>query len=265
MRIKLYTLVVLGGFILSTSCSKTDNSTSTNTQPQKEDTTYMVGGLKDIYFSQPIATEEVYLSVAPTTSSQPKITLSADNKPNGISIDFSPQSGIIPFSTKMFVSNKFALSGSHEITVLGTNENGLIRSYKIKINTPSFTCLQKLLALQEQLSVMYQNGQSITTTTIKEGPQNSLILGVVLVESRGQGMGKYSAFVSDITAVLDCNNNTISIPEKNYTYNSPEGNLTYKISGSGTVNFDTKSIEISCTIINPEGNTIKTFIKGTLK
>lgn len=265
MRHRLYTLAIAVGILL-TSCSKTDNSNSTsNPQPQKEDTTFMIGGLKDIYFSQPIATEEVYLSIAPTTTSQPRITLSADNKPNGINIDFSPQSGIIPYSSKMSISNKFALSGSYEITVHGTNENGLIRSFKIKINTPCFTCVQKLLALQEQLSVKYANGQSITTTSIKAGPQSSIVLGVVLVETRGQGMGQYSLFVSDVTAVMDCNNNTISIPEKNYMYNSPEGNLTYKISGSGTVNFDTKNIEIFCTIINPEGNTIKTVIKGTLK
>lgn len=221
-------------------CKKDHDYTTTPPPSVKEDSTYLIAGVKDITFSTQTDTKILDLVLTPTGTTQSHITLSTEGLPDFVTTSFTTKSGTVPFTTSLTFSNYYAEKGDYTITLKGTSDEGVIKTIKMKVTVPQYSCGAKLSVDAHDYVAYPKNGSS---SVLIDKPK---FINDSLEFSLKDTNPNYESTIQHVRAGVDCNG-TITIP--NQTMHS------YTVWGTGTFNYTDKSVKISYTVADPAGNT----------
>lgn len=177
------------------------------------------------------------IEVKQTGAVQESVTLGAENLPTGVTVSFTPNSGITTFSSMViFNCPSTVKSGVYPVKITATNAAGLKRTYTINL-TIDIPC-----------SVMFSGRFNFVETIdgVEQAPEE------VVMSSAAGGIydGKYYHMMR-----YDCSTKTIDLYEQGYVYGaSPKRG---SISGTGT--FNETTITVSGTFKANDTAPVKTF------
>ncbi len=221
--------VVLSTLLLW-GCSKPEKDPPPTT-PTTPTYNFEINGLLNLTLNG-VLSSSFTAEVKQTGTVQENITLSAEDLPAGVTVTFSPVSGITTFSSLVvFNCLSTAKSGVYPVKITGTTAAGVKRTYTINL-TIAIPCGAKFNSWFNLVE---------TIDGVEQAPED------VIISSAAMGIydGKYYH-----SMIYNCDTKTITMAEQSYVYGASPSRGT--ISGSGT--FTETSITIAGTF--REDNTL---------
>lgn len=118
--------ILLFSIILFLGCSKKEKDSSTNT-------VITITGLSDITLKNE-ETKKMNIEVNNTSDGNEIISLTSEGLPKGLSIDFTPNSGIKKFNSSVSITtDTAAVSGIYPIKIIATTASGVKKEFEIKV------------------------------------------------------------------------------------------------------------------------------------
>lgn len=209
--------VVLSLFIGLYACNKKDSST--------DNISFNINGINDLKIPAN-GSGSLTLAITHTSGKQETVTLSLNGLPDKVSHEFSTASGTPTFNSMLDISADYATEGNYPITILAKSASGETKNYNFNLIIEPYTdCAAKMAGIFNG-SVNCGGFPENETITITKNP------GVV----NGIFIEGIDGFPDKVPATLDCENQTISIPE--FSFN----NGVYDHKGSGTGTFVAPSV-----------------------
>ena len=98
------------------------------------DYNFIITGISDITLNR-TKTISILLFIHWISGEQENVTLSASDVPTGVTLQFGKSDGMPDFASKVDIEvSKNAVAGLHNISIIGTAENGKIRNYSFELN-----------------------------------------------------------------------------------------------------------------------------------
>ncbi len=257
------------------SCTKKTNVIPDVPIVVKEDSTYIINGVTDFTLGS-LDSTWVYLEVDFREGKQEKITVSIEGLPARVISEFEPAAGIPGFATTLMLKSIVATPGTYPVKIIGTSSNGQKKTYEVNlVIKDNFHCD----------SFMVNNLGSFKTVTDPAGDSVSNYAYISTFSQSGSAMilymnSMYLETVSgypvlsgnfgmpdpanEVLIFVNCNSKTITIPEKTITAYTSMGPEQYTVSGSGTIDFDTKMITIHYTVTNSQNVQAKFRMSGRM-
>lgn len=233
---------------LFASCEKKENVYPPVTEkPAPEDSTYIINGITDWTISR-IDSTMVTLNVAFQQGMQKKVTLSVEGLPNRVKASFTPATGFPGFGTTMTLTSVFSKPGIYPITVKGTSENGLVKSYKVNLTVKDdVVCDSFILKNTNSLITKYNNlDTAYSMTTIKANGQGSFSFEKLFLDTM-MAVDITTGIHSDdkVSFTVNCGEEAFNIAEQTITTYTAIGPVKYTISGSGRLDFENRVLVIN--------------------
>ncbi|HEY9178873.1 MAG TPA: hypothetical protein VIN07_14350 [Flavipsychrobacter sp.] len=262
-------LVTLG------ACTKKTNVIPDVPVEVKEDSTYIINGITDFTLGS-LDSTWAYLQIDFREGKQEKITLSIEGLPDKVKAEFEPAAGIPGFATTLMLKAIIATPGTYPIKIIGTSSTGMKKTYEVNlVIKDNFACD----------SFMVRNGGSYKTYTDPAGDSVSgysyvsyrtLSDGSMVLYMRNTYLETVSGYpvmsgnfgapdlTNEVVLVVNCNNKTITIPEKTILAYTSMGPEQYTVSGTGVLDFDAKTVTIYYNVTNSQNTTMKYRMTGKI-
>lgn len=257
------------------SCTKKTNVIPDVPIEVKEDSTYIINGVTDFTLGS-LDSTWVYLEVDFREGKQEKITLSIEGLPARVISEFEPAAGIPGFATTLMLKSIVATPGTYPVKIVGTSSNGMKKTYEVNlVIKDNFHCdsfmVNNLGAFSTQIE---STGDSVSTYSyisymVQPGGSMVLFMRSVYLETVSgypvlSGNFGTPDLTNEVVLVVNCNNKTITIPEKSIIAYSAIGPEIYKVSGTGTIDFDTKTVTINYSVTNTNSLTTNYRMTGRM-
>lgn len=251
--------------VLFASCDKKQNVIPViPEQPAPEDSTYIINGLTDMSISS-LDSTVVGLNITFLQGKQDKITLSIEGLPDRVKGSFDPGAGIPGFNTTLMLKSVVAKPGVYPVTIKGVSENGLTKSYKVNLrikddfvcdsffmnNIGSFTT--RNVANNDSVFAFTHVNFQISNKSLTFYFNNMYLDSMNGSNIISGGMG--FDLQHEVTFAVNCGNNTVTIPEKTIDAITFMGVQQYKVSGTGSINYDNQTISVTYTVTNSQNIT----------
>lgn len=257
------------------SCTKKTNVIPDLPVEVKEDSTYIINGVTDFTLGSLDSTWN-FMQIDFMQGKQEKITLSIEGLPDRVTAKFEPAAGIPGFTTSLMLKSLVAAPGKYPVKIIGTSTGGQKKTYEVDlVIKDNFHCD----------SFMINNLSAFRTTTDPGGDSVSTYSYVSAITQSGSAMVLYMSSVyletvggypvlsgnfgmpnldNEVILVVNCNNKTITIPEKTITAYTSMGPELYNVSGTGIIDFDAKTVTINYSVTNTNSLTTKFRMTGKM-
>jgi hypothetical protein len=257
------------------SCTKKTNVIPDVPVEIKEDSTYIINGITDFTLGS-LDSTWAYVQIDFREGKQEKITLSIEGLPDRVSAEFEPAAGIPGFATTLMLKAKIAKPGTYPVKITGTSASGLKKTYEVNlVIKDNFHCDSFMVNnLGAFRTVTDPNGDSVSTYSyvsymIQPGGTMALFMRSVYLETVSgypvlSGNFGTPDLTNEVELVVNCDNKTITVPEKSIIAYSAMGPEIYKVSGEGTMDFDTKTVTINYSVTNTMNITTRFRMSGKM-
>lgn len=257
------------------SCTKKTNVIPNVPVEVKEDSTYIINGITDFTMGS-LDSTLVFLQIDFREGKQEKITLSVEGLPDKVTAKFEPAAGIPGFGTTLMLKAIVATPGTYPVKLVGTSTSGMKKTYEVNlVIKDNFHCDSFMISNLGSFKTQIEpNGDSVSTYAYvsyqsQQGGQMVLFFRNVYLETISgypvlSGNFGMPDLDNEVVFTVNCNNKTISIPEKTIVAYSAMGPELYTISGEGTLDFDTRTVTVIYSVTNTQSLTTKYRMTGKM-
>lgn len=248
--------------ILICSCKKSEDSIITSGTPQQvQDSSYLISGISDVVFNLKEEQKTLLLAFSPVSSTQERITITAEGVPEKVSINFEPSSGIVPFTTTMYLNNNWGKGGNYDVKIKGTSASGKTKSLQMKLTLPDYSCTEYVVKKSGNYLITTDGNSSVIHSfNVYNYNEIAMSLSSLYLENKnGQ-----KVISGAINAEVNCSNNEITIKETTQAIDINGTVYNYKISGNGSINYSDKKLSIIYSVITSDAKTFKYTIVSFL-
>ena len=250
---------------LFASCEKKQNVIPVVPEQQvPEDSTYIINGITDFSIGS-LDSTVVILNVNFIQGKQEKITLKIEGMPDRTNASLEPSAGIPGFNTMLKLTANVAKPGTYPLTITGTSTSGLKKTYKVNlIIKDNFYCDSMLTNDVGFFITRHTNGDyiqdytHINTMYVSADSPFVFYLSQLYLEVYNAVPVLTTGFSAQQASFsYNCDGKTITLHEKMVDAVTTFGTQWYKVSGTGTINYDTKTVSITYTVVNPQNTEFK--------
>lgn len=248
--------------ILFASCAKKQNIIPEVPQkPAPEDSTYIINGITDYTISS-LDSEVVGLNIIYREGKQSRVTISVEGLPNKVVAKFNPASGFPGFNTAFSLASYAAKPGTYPITIKGTSDNGLVKTFKVNLTVKDDLICDSFILKQNAMFNTITAGNRVVHTgthidSVSSGNRLQLFLNDVYLDTvLGQKVLTGVHSKDEVNFFVDCENETINIPSQTIIVYTAMGPLKYIVSGIGSVNYRQRILSINYTVVTETNKTL---------
>lgn len=210
---KITTLFALV-FIALCSCKKADSGGVGN-----DSYNYIINGVADITIPAN-STSNLNLEVKYSSGTQETVNLSVTGLPTGVTATITPASGIPTYTSVItFAVPSGVAAGTYPIKINGTSKSGIVKEYACNLKVTAVAdCAGYLAGTFTGDQQCSSSGSTYSYKITKDTGINRVLIA------------NTNGFISSMYAIVDCSNNTLTIPSQTIHY----AGIDHTISGSGT-------------------------------
>lgn len=241
---------------------------TTNVPPPgpKIDNTYIINGLADMHIGV-VDSMMIPLELMHVGGEQHKVTLSISGLPDNAMASFDTKSGIPGYNSNLYLHTFFTKEGTYPLTITGTSESGMIRTYKVNLVVKSDMHCSSLLAslIGSRNFITGNAGQSGVVhmdtrinTLVNSNDETLIFLEDLYLEdgdsTTNENFVSYTLY--EVQMEINCDDNTVTIPAQNVqgVIQLPTPAFKdYTIFGTGTIDTEDKMLKIEYTVTDRLG------------